>query len=131
MWLKHERFKELMWGWWQGCEVEGSMSCILTQKLKLLKRFLKDWDKTVFGNLAVNKAEALRQVAFWDAEESSIPLTADETERKLEAKTNMRFFHKMANAHRRRNQLSRIRINGVWCTERIPSTHKSPGSTCR
>ena len=27
---------------------------------------------------------------------------------------NTGFFHKMVNAHRRRNDVDRIRINGVW-----------------
>ena len=34
-----------------------------------------------------------------------------------EGDRNTRFFHKMANAHRRKNQIGRIRINGVWFTE--------------
>ena len=29
----------------------------------------------------------------------------------------MRFFHKMANAHKRRNNVDIIRINGVWLSE--------------
>ena len=29
----------------------------------------------------------------------------------------MSFFHKMANAHRRRNNVNKIRINGVWILE--------------
>ena len=30
---------------------------------------------------------------------------------------NTRFFHKMTDAHRRRNHLSRIKINGEWFSE--------------
>ncbi|RVW27199.1 hypothetical protein CK203_092563 [Vitis vinifera] len=30
---------------------------------------------------------------------------------------NMRFFHKMTNAHRRRNDVDKIKINGVWLSE--------------
>ena len=32
---------------------------------------------------------------------------------------NTGFFHKMANAHRRGNQITKMRINGVWITEEI------------
>ena len=35
----------------------------------------------------------------------------------LKGDKNTKFFHKMANALRRKNQLSRIRINGAWFTE--------------
>ena len=30
---------------------------------------------------------------------------------------NTDFFHRMANSHRRRNCLSKIKINGIWLTE--------------
>ena len=30
---------------------------------------------------------------------------------------NTSFFHRMANAHRKRNMLSRVKINGFWLTE--------------
>ena len=32
---------------------------------------------------------------------------------------NTSFIHKMANAHRRRNQLTRAKMNGMWLTEEI------------
>ena len=34
-----------------------------------------------------------------------------------EGDKNTRFFHQMANAHRQRNQMCKVRINGVWLTE--------------
>lgn len=34
-----------------------------------------------------------------------------------EGDRNTSFFHKMANVHRRRNQLAKITINGSWATE--------------
>ena len=30
---------------------------------------------------------------------------------------NTKFFHRMANTHRRQNMLSHVKINGVWLTE--------------
>lgn len=30
---------------------------------------------------------------------------------------NTRFFHRMTNAHRRRNQMARVKINGMWFTK--------------
>ena len=34
-----------------------------------------------------------------------------------EGDRNTSFFHKMANAHKRRNHMSRLKINGVWYNE--------------
>ena len=34
-----------------------------------------------------------------------------------EGDRNTGFFHKMANSHRRRNCLSKIKVDGVWLTE--------------
>ena len=29
----------------------------------------------------------------------------------------MSFFHRMTNAHKRKNQMARVKINGVWITK--------------
>ena len=34
-----------------------------------------------------------------------------------EGDRNTRFFHQMTNAHRRRNQLTRVKVNGRWFAE--------------
>ena len=34
-----------------------------------------------------------------------------------EGDRNTRFFHQMTNAHRRKNQLTRVKVNGRWLTE--------------
>ena len=34
-----------------------------------------------------------------------------------EGERNMSFFHKMANAHKRMNNVDKISINGVWLLE--------------
>ena len=87
---------------------------------------------------------ALKQVEFWDEEEIVRLLAVHEMEARREAKEdfkkwvllkeiswrrksmevwlkegdrNTSFFHKMANAHRRRNSMARVKINGTWLTE--------------
>ena len=67
MWLKTEGFKETLRNWWQGMSFEGSTSFVMMQKLKELKGVLKTWNKEVFGHVACNKNEALRQITHWDA----------------------------------------------------------------
>ena len=65
MWLKHEGFKDLLKGWWQGLCVRDSASYTLVAKLKALKGILKDWNKEVFGNVGTRKVRALRNICCW------------------------------------------------------------------
>ena len=45
MWLKVDNFKELIRGWWEGYNVQGSFSHILAVKLISLKQNLKAWNR--------------------------------------------------------------------------------------
>ncbi|RVW52909.1 hypothetical protein CK203_110630 [Vitis vinifera] len=117
MWLKEKGFKEKVQAWWNRLE---------------------------FGKVEVNKAMALNQVDFWDKVELTQPLSVQEVDARSGAKEdfkkwvlleeilwrqksrkvrlregdrNTSFFLKIANAHRRRNLLSRVKINGSWLTE--------------
>ena len=45
MWLKEEGFKELLKGWWQGFNFNGSYSFILTEKVKASEIKLKGSNK--------------------------------------------------------------------------------------
>ena len=146
MWLKAEGFKDLLKGWWQGFSFKGSASYILAEKLKGLKSKLKVWNKEVFGNVGSKKAEALSRVVRWDNVEKVRELSLEETEERAKAKDDCRrwslfeeaswrqksrelwlkegdrntgFFHKMANSHRRRNAINKIKINDRWLTEDI------------
>ena len=144
MWLKVEGFKDLLKSWWEGDNFSGSSSFILAEKLKVLKAKLKEWNKDIFGKVEYRKDLALEQVEFWDAKEKISRLSLEELEARKEAREeykkwvlleeitwrqkskevwlkegdrNTSFFHKMANAHKRRNNVDKIRINGVWLTE--------------
>ena len=131
-------------GWWQGFSFSGSFSFILAEKLKALKAILKTWNKDVFGKVGVNKSLALDIVAFWDSKEKLRSLSMEELEARKEAKEDFKkwalmeeiswrqksrkvwlregdkntgFFHRMANSHRRRNCMSKIKLNGIWLIE--------------
>ena len=108
-------------------------------KLKTLKGILKVWNREVFGRVETNKLEALRRVSYWDDLEKERKLGLEEHEGRTKAKDdfkswalmeeiswrqksketwlkegdkNTRFFHRMTNAHRRRNFLQSRSING-------------------
>ena len=144
MWLRVEGFKDFLKSWWDGDSFSGSSSFILAAKLKALKSKLKEWNKDVFRRVEAKKDLALDQVDYWDAEEKTSTLSLEELEARKEVREdykkwflleeiswwqkfrevwlkkgdrNMRFFHKMANAHRRRNNVDRIKINSVWLLE--------------
>ena len=111
--------------------------------MKGLKGKLKVWNKEVFGNVGTRKAEALHRVGCWDNLEKERELSLEECEERAKAKDdykrwslleevswrqksrelllkegdrNTKFFHKMANSHRRRNEINKIKINGSWLT---------------
>ncbi|KAL6318412.1 hypothetical protein AAG906_041175 [Vitis piasezkii] len=100
--------------------------------------------RDVFGSLESNKFAALQQVEYWDQVESERRLIEEEISIKKEAKEgyakwvnleeihwrqlsrelwlregdrNTGYFHRMATAHRRRNSMDRIKINGIWLSE--------------
>ena len=139
MWLKYEGFKDILKGWWQNLHFYGSFSFILTAKLKALKGLLKVWNRDVFGKVETNKKDALHRISFWDDQEKVRGLDLEEAEDRVKARAefkrwalmeeiswrqksretwlkkgdrNTGFFHRMANAHRRRNCLNNICING-------------------
>ena len=139
MWLKKEGFKETLKGWWQNLQFHGSFSFILSAKLKALKGILKSWNKEVFCLVETNKKDALRRVTFWDDLEKERDLNLEEVEERVKARADFKrwalaeeiswrqksrktwlkegdrntgFFHRTANAHRRRNFVNSISING-------------------
>ncbi|RVW82108.1 Transposon TX1 uncharacterized 149 kDa protein [Vitis vinifera] len=140
MWLKIDGFQDLVRSWWNGYSVEGSSSHCIAEKLKALKKDLKNWNKEVIGNVSLNRAEAFSRLQRWETRENDSPLIASEVEAKnlaledykkwalleetswrqksreiwlKEGDKNTKYFHKMANARARKNFLSKIRINEV------------------
>ena len=100
---------------------------------------MKTWNREVFGKVETNKKDALRRVAFWDDLEKERELKVEEAEDHVIAKADFKrwafaeeiswrqksretwlkegdrntgFFQRSANAHRRRNYITSISING-------------------
>ena len=144
MWLKVEGFKDLLKLWWERDNFSGSSSFILVAKLKAFKSKLKEWNKDVLAKVEVRKTLALNQADYQDAKKKTSTLSLEELEARKEAREdykkwvlleeiswrqksklvwpkegdrNTGFFHKMANTHKRRNYVDKIKINGVWLSE--------------
>ncbi|RVW47336.1 hypothetical protein CK203_090338 [Vitis vinifera] len=86
MWLKEEGFKEVLRKWWEGIQISGTASYILSEKLKALKPILKKWNTEVFGQIKVKKQEAWNSLEFWDKEERVRELSLEEEEARKEAR---------------------------------------------
>ena len=104
-----------------------------------MKGVLKNWNRDVFGKVENNKKDALHRVSYWDDLEKERELKPEEAEGRVneradfkrwalveeiswrqksretwlkEGDRNTGFFHRTANAHRRRNYIKSISING-------------------
>jgi hypothetical protein len=139
MWLKKEGFGALVKQWWDSYQFQGSPSFIFACKIKALKLDLKKWNEEVFGNIECNKSKLLDDLRELDAIEEDRALDSaelakkGEVSRELEACLLMeeiswrqksrilwlkegdkcsKFFHSMANSHRRHNSIDSLMIEG-------------------
>jgi hypothetical protein len=119
---------------------EGLPSYILANKLKNLKTDLKKWNEEVFGDIGRKKKELMEGIQEMDGVAENRGLMEDEKmkmedmSRELEntllyeeihwrqksralwlkeGDSNTRFFHKVANSHRRNNCVDNLCIDGV------------------
>ena len=86
MWLKEEGFKEVLRNWWEGIQVSGLTSFILSEKLKALKPIMRNWNREVFGQITIKKQNAWNLTDFWDKKESVCVLSLEEEEARKEAR---------------------------------------------
>lgn len=78
-WLKVEGFSEPISGQWNEIVVEPSPDYKFTVKLKRMKRRLKDWSRTTFGERINKKNSLLNEPAELDLALESRVLTEEET----------------------------------------------------
>ncbi|GKV51081.1 hypothetical protein SLEP1_g57759 [Rubroshorea leprosula] len=143
-WQQHPEFKKVVEEKWSEMEVEGFAGYKCQQKLKLLKEFLKGWNKEVFGNMealygqAVKKVEQVdmqnevsdleeaeivkRQEGFsemWDCIRKRELIWKQKSRDKWvrEGDANTRFFHRVAIGRRAHNNIVGVMSEGGWCEE--------------
>jgi hypothetical protein len=143
MWLKSDGFVEQVQWWWESYDFQGLPSYVLAKKLKALKADLKKWNEEVFGDVG-KKEELLEGIKELEGLEESRGLVEEEQVRKSgmiremektllfeevnwrqksralwlkERDNNTKFFHRVANSHRRYNHVGALRIHGVMSTD--------------
>jgi len=139
MWLQAEGFEEQVKRWWGSYIYEGKPSYVFARKLKALKVDLKKWNEEVFGNVGVQKKEMKKGLSELDMIAEERPLSEEENikredySRSLERSTylekvslrqksmvlrlkegdnNTKFFHRLANSHRRHNLIEILVVDG-------------------
>ncbi|KAG5628622.1 hypothetical protein H5410_000339 [Solanum commersonii] len=144
-WLQSEGFVDRVREWWSSFSYTGRPDYVLACKLKALKLKLKEWKQEEGGNLGSQRRRLLEQLAELDTERVNRTLTVEETTKKAavlleyeelvkkeevlwrqksrvlwlkEGDKNTKFFHKMANAHRRYNNIDQLMIQGEVTQEK-------------
>ena len=121
-----------------------ALQVVLANKLKALKTDLKKWNIESFGNVTVKKNQLWLDLAELDKVAEGRALSVSEKSHKTkiveelekmalleeiswrqksraiwlkEGDENTKFFHRLANSHRRYNSISSLLINGVMSTD--------------
>ena len=126
--------------WWASYLFQGNPSFVLAKKLAALKLDLKKWNKVEFGNVTIKKQQPWNKLNDLDVREETQPLTVEEKLEQTNLRTdiekltlleevswrqksrvlhlrdgdaNTKFFHRMANSHRRNNGIESLMVDGI------------------
>ena len=151
MWLKTKGFVDRVQSWWNRHSFVGTPSFVLAKKLKALKKDIVQWNRREFGNVECQKKQLLEELKKLDAKEGDLGLTDVENGHRAalrsqvehllsseeisgrqkfrmlcikEGDNNTKFFHKMANSHRRFNHLRTLEVDVVVFEEKSEVTNQ-------
>ena len=140
MWLKTDGVVDRVDSWWNCHSFSGTPNYVFAKVLKALKEYIIQWNCQEFGNVGCKKKELLGTLELLDAKEGVLGLIEMEINEKNEVRSqvehllsleeiswreksrmlcikegdnNTKFFHKMANSHRRYNHLSFLEVDRV------------------
>jgi hypothetical protein len=126
---------------WSSLHVEGWMSYVLKEKLKLLKGAIKEWNKLEFGKMEESIRNLISCIRELDIRGEQGGLTSSEVEerKKLfgelwrllkskdvlarqrsrvkwlkEGDTNSKYFHGCIKSRQRRNNISCLKVRDRW-----------------
>jgi hypothetical protein len=141
---QEDGFIDRVKGWWTSYSFPGSPSHIMASKLKALKVDLKQWNTNEFGNIYFKHQKLLQSLHELETASEQRDLSEDEVVARtrlisdLEKNTlldeicwrqksratwlkegdkNTKYFHKVANSHRRLNTVRHLSINGALSTD--------------
>ncbi|KAG6624838.1 hypothetical protein CIPAW_16G055100 [Carya illinoinensis] len=151
MWLKLEGFVDRVKQWWSSYQIHGTHSFMFAEKLKVLKQDLKLWNMQSFGDIGDHKKSKIREIHELERLQESRTLTQEELAQKLvlvvdleriilleetswpqksralwlkEGDRSTKFFHRIANSHRRSNNIEMLKIDGIdYKDEQVINNH--------
>ncbi|KAL8482296.1 hypothetical protein ACS0TY_028456 [Phlomoides rotata] len=65
-WLEHPQFKDFFQEKWKRYSIEGWAAYRLKEKLKLLKKDLRDWNKCILGDIDHNIDSMMKEIEVLD-----------------------------------------------------------------
>ncbi|GKV25736.1 hypothetical protein SLEP1_g35131 [Rubroshorea leprosula] len=101
VWQQHLDFKKVVEGKWTEMVVDGFAGYRCLQKLKMLKNFLKGWNKEVFGDIEVQYQAVVDKVARIDMKNEEADLEGE----------------KVANDRKVHNNINGFACEGKWVEE--------------
>ncbi|GKV26308.1 hypothetical protein SLEP1_g35639 [Rubroshorea leprosula] len=149
-WKQHPDFKKAVEDKWREMAVEGYAGYKCQQKLKLLKEFLRGWNKEVFGNMEAQYVQAVKKIEQIDMQNEEADLEDFEIAKRQEGfdemwdvlrkrelilkqksrskwvregDANSRFFHRVANGRKAQNSIAGLMCDGGWIED--PDTVKN------
>jgi hypothetical protein len=78
--LENHDFKRVVEEAWRGLDRQGWMSFVLKVKLKGLKFIIKEWHKSVYGDLEARVSKGVEDILALDVRGEEVGLSEEEVE---------------------------------------------------